>query len=100
MAGILRLNARAQGFINKRMTKKIGIFTSGGDCAGLNAAIDAVAISAGQRGWDVYGIHNGTAGLLGDAPDFEILPKDGLGEIMIRQGGTILGTTNKGDPFA
>lgn len=82
------------------MAKKIGILTSGGDCAGLNAAIDAVAIAAGLNGWDTLGILNGTAGLLGDIPHYELLPKDGLGEVPIRQGGTILGTTNKGDPFA
>ncbi|MEM6781272.1 MAG: 6-phosphofructokinase, partial [Pseudomonadota bacterium] len=82
------------------MTKKIGILTSGGDCAGLNAAIDAVAIAAGEKGWDTYGIHNGTNGLMGDKPNVELLPKEGLGEVCIRQGGTILGTTNKGDPFA
>lgn len=82
------------------MTKKIGILTSGGDCAGLNAAIDAVAIAAGQRGWETYGIMNGTGGLLGDEPEYVILPKEGLGEVCIRQGGTVLGTTNKGNPFA
>lgn len=82
------------------MTKKIGILTSGGDCAGLNAAIDAVAIAAGQLGWETYGIMNGTGGLLGDTPEYVLLPKEGLGEVVIRQGGTVLGTTNKGDPFA
>lgn len=82
------------------MSKTIGILTSGGDCAGLNAAIDAAAISAGRKGWKAVGIMNGTAGLLGDEPDYIELPKDGIGEIMIRQGGTMLGTTNKGNPFS
>lgn len=82
------------------MSKRIGILTSGGDCAGLNAAIDAVAIAAGEKGWETIGIHNGTAGLLSDQLHHEVLPKEGLGEVTIRQGGTILGTTNKGDPFA
>ena len=82
------------------MSKVIGILTSGGDCAGLNAAIDAAAIAAGQKGWTMLGILNGTAGLLGDEPQFMEIPKEGLGEVMIRQGGTVLGTTNKGNPFA
>ena len=37
-------------------TKKIGILTSGGDCAGLNAVIRAVVNSASRLGWEVYGI--------------------------------------------
>ena len=42
--------------------KRIGILTSGGDCAGLNAAIRAVVLHASARyGWQVIGIHNGTA---------------------------------------
>ena len=41
-------------------TKKIGILTSGGDCAGLNAVIRAVVNSASRLGWEVYGIKNGT----------------------------------------
>ncbi len=45
--------------------KRIGILTSGGDCAGLNAAIRAVVLHASTRyGWQVFGIHNGTAGLM------------------------------------
>ncbi len=81
------------------MSKKIGILTSGGDCAGLNAVIRAVVRSAQQKGWETYGILDGTAGLLGDEPKYRILdPKEFDGTVM-RMGGTILGTTNKGDPF-
>ena len=40
--------------------KKIGILTSGGDCSGLNAVISSVVKSAEKKGWEVYGIHNGT----------------------------------------
>ena len=43
--------------------KKIGILTSGGDCAGLNAVVMAVVNAAGKYGWEVYGIHDGTEGL-------------------------------------
>lgn len=81
--------------------KRIGILTSGGDCAGLNAVIRAVyAHARGHFGWDVIGIHNGTAGLLARPVEATPLDDKVLGSDMLRQGGTILGTTNKGDPFA
>ncbi|HIC80457.1 MAG TPA: 6-phosphofructokinase, partial [Kiloniellaceae bacterium] len=45
--------------------KRIGVLTSGGDCAGLNAVLRAVVHRAVEGyGWQVVGIHNGTAGLL------------------------------------
>ena len=47
------------------MTKRIGILTSGGDCAGLNAAIRAVALRAHHGyGWTTVGLRYGTLGLL------------------------------------
>ena len=83
------------------MTKRIGILTSGGDCAGLNAAIRAVVLRAHERyGWGVVGIHEGTAGLLDDPPRAHELDPSVFDGTMLRRGGTILGTTNKGDPFA
>lgn len=81
------------------MTKRIGILTSGGDCAGLNAVIRAVVHSAHQKGWETIGILNGTAGLLGDEPEYRVLTPDEFDGTILRMGGTILGTTNKGDPF-
>src|SRR5690554_4735776 len=81
--------------------KRIGILTSGGDCAGLNAVIRAVAYRAiGGYGWSVIGIRNGTAGLLARPTQYEELTLDDFGGNVLRMGGTILGTTNKGDPFA
>jgi 6-phosphofructokinase len=45
------------------MTKRIGILTSGGDCAGLNATIRAVALRAHHGyGWTTIGIRYGTLG--------------------------------------
>jgi len=81
------------------MSKKIGILTSGGDCAGLNAVIRAVVHSADQKGWETIGIIDGTAGLLGDEPQSRLLSPDEFNGNVMRMGGTILGTTNKGDPF-
>jgi 6-phosphofructokinase 1 len=81
-------------------SKKIAILTSGGDCAGLNAAIRAVVLHATKLGWQVFGIRHGAHGLLGRPPQIMPLTIDVVDTVMMRQGGTILGTTNKGDPFA
>jgi ATP-dependent phosphofructokinase / diphosphate-dependent phosphofructokinase len=80
--------------------KTIGILTSGGDCAGLNAVLRAVAHRAIQGyGWRVIGIRDGTLGLLRRPLDVEEIDLERVGSTVVRQGGTILGTTNKGDPF-
>lgn len=77
--------------------KKIGVLTSGGDAPGLNAVIRAVVITATrQYGWEVLGINSGFEGLL-DSTKSSIKPlvlQDVLG--ILQQGGTILGTTNRG----
>ncbi len=81
--------------------KKLGILTSGGDCAGLNAAIRGVVHRARMTyGWEVYGIHDGTNGLFERPVRATKLDLADVTPTMMRQGGTILGTTNKGNPFA
>jgi len=81
--------------------KTIGILTSGGDCAGLNAAIRSVVSRAvGGYGWRVLGIRHGTMGLLRRPLDVEELDLSISTVNILRLGGTILGTTNRGDPFA
>ncbi len=80
---------------------RIGVLTSGGDCAGLNAAIRAVVHRAIQGySWEVLGIKEGTRGLM-ERPVLSIPLDLGIftGNIL-RMGGTMLGTVNKGDPFA
>ena len=73
---------------------KIGILNSGGDCPGLNAVIHGVVGAADQLGWEVIGFRDGFEGLLPPG-DFTVLkPKDTIG--ILKLGGTILGTTNKG----
>lgn len=76
---------------------KIAISTGGGDAPGLNAVIRAAVLSAIDRGWKVLGIKKGYAGLLGDD---EVIP---LGRDEVRGighlGGTILGASNRGNPF-
>ena len=81
-------------------SKLIGILTSGGDCAGLNAVLRAVVLRAETLNWKVLGILNGTHGLLENPPRVVELHSAKVDTVVMRQGGTILGTTNKGDPFA
>ena len=82
-------------------TKILGILTSGGDCAGLNAAIRAVVSRAVLGyGWRVLGIRNGTMGVLRRPIEAEELSLRIATGNILRLGGTILGTTNRGDPFA
>ncbi len=81
--------------------KRIGILTSGGDCAGLNAVIRAVVHRAVLTyGWQVLGIKEGTQGLLQRPVQYQVLDLPQVDGNMMRMGGTILGTTNRGDPFA
>ncbi|MCA0245659.1 MAG: ATP-dependent 6-phosphofructokinase [Proteobacteria bacterium] len=83
------------------MTKRIGILTSGGDCAGLNATIRAVALRAQLGyGWTTVGLRYGTLGLLERPVDAVTLDPARLDAALARQGGTFLGSTNRGDPFA
>lgn len=77
--------------------KKIGILTSGGDCAGLNAVVAAVVNSATKYGWEVYGIHNGTDGLTESPLSYEILtPRNFSDTPWPRLAGSYLGSLNKG----
>ncbi len=81
--------------------KAIGLMTSGGDCAGLNAAIRAVVSHAIQHyGWRVMGIHDATRGLMSRPLDYEELTMNIITGNILRLGGTILGTINSGSPFS
>src|ERR1700719_4472161 len=81
--------------------KKVGILTSGGDCAGLNAVIRAVVCRAVDGyGWRVFGIRQGTMGLMRLPVEYEELDMSVVNGNVLRLGGTIFGTTNKGNPFA
>ncbi len=79
--------------------KTIGISTGGGDCPGLNAVIRGVVKSAiGRYGWRVMGIEDGFDGLIWPGKCRELTLKHVSG--ILPRGGTILGTTNRGNPFA
>jgi 6-phosphofructokinase 1 len=82
--------------------ERIGISTGGGDAPGLNAVIYAVVHAAARLGWKVVGIRDGYSGLL----DPDSYHGGGLVELDAEKvkniphlGGTILGTTNRGNPF-
>lgn len=76
---------------------KIVVNTGGGDAPGLNAVIRGIVLSAIQRGWEVYGSRFGYRGML-DTDHLIHLDRNSVRGIT-HLGGTILGTTNKGDPF-
>ncbi len=82
--------------------RRIAIVTGGGDAPGLNAVIRAVVLSATRLGWECYGIRDGFNGLLAPAqclgepvPRLSIHSVHGIGHL----GGTILGSTNRGNPL-
>lgn len=82
--------------------KRIAVNTGGGDAPGLNAVIQSVTIAAANRGWDCYGIRDGFNGILfperyaeGGVIRLTRERVRGIGHL----GGTILGTTNKGNPL-
>ena len=76
--------------------RRIAVNTGGGDAPGLNAVIRAVVLSAERLGWEVFGIRESYDGLFdGDG----VVPLDRAAVRGItHQGGTILGTTNRGNP--
>lgn len=79
------------------MEKKVAVLTGGGDCPGLNAVIRAVVRSADYYGIQVVGIRDGFKGAVeGDFVPLELKDVSGI----LPRGGTILGTTNRDNPFA
>jgi 6-phosphofructokinase 1 len=88
--------------VNKPM-QRIAISTGGGDAPGLNAVIRATVLAALGEGWECVGIRDGYNGLL----DPGMYDGDGLMPLGRREvrgithlGGTIIGTTNRGDPLS
>src|SRR5678815_3346997 len=77
---------------------RVAISTGGGDAPGLNAVIRAAVLSALARGWTVLGVKRGYMGLLGED---EVVPltRESVRGIQ-HLGGTILRTTNRGNPFS
>jgi phosphofructokinase-like protein len=85
-----------------KQAKRISINTGGGDAPGLNAVIQSAVYAANRLGWSVFGIREGYDGLLfperypdGGIVELNAARVEGIG----RLGGTILGSTNRGNPF-
>ncbi|NOZ20979.1 MAG: ATP-dependent 6-phosphofructokinase [Planctomycetes bacterium] len=81
-----------------KKTPRIGILTGGGDCPGLNAALRGVAKAAmNEYGMEVVGIFDGYQGLIKlHARKLKSTDVSGI----LTLGGTILGTSNRANPFA
>jgi ATP-dependent phosphofructokinase / diphosphate-dependent phosphofructokinase len=76
---------------------RIGVLTGGGDAPGLNAVIRAVVRAGTNAGFECIGIEDSFDGLIFPNRTRPLLPSDVVG--IHRLGGTILGTTNRGNPF-
>jgi len=81
------------------MKKRILVATGGGDCPGLNAVIRAIVKRAEGTEWEVIGSHQSFDGILNEPSEIKLLDEKSVAGIHFR-GGTILGTTTKGGPFA
>ncbi len=77
--------------------KKIGVLTGGGDAPGLNAVIRAVVKAASNSGVEVLGLEDSFDGLIYPDKSRLLTPRDVTG--ILRRGGTVLGTVNRGNPF-
>src|SRR5579862_7830161 len=77
---------------------RIGILTGGGDAPGLNAVIRAVVKAGANAGIECVGIEDSFDGLIDPRRSRVLSVRDVVG--ILRIGGTILGTTNRGNPFA
>jgi 6-phosphofructokinase 1 len=77
--------------------KKIGVLTGGGDAPGLNAVIRAVVKASTNAGVQVLGIEDSFDGLIYPEKSRMLVPRDVTG--ILRLGGTVLGTVNRGNPF-
>lgn len=77
---------------------RVALSTGGGDAPGLNAVIRAAVLSGINAGWEMYGVRKGFAGLLGEDEVVRLTTESvrGIGHT----GGTMLRTTNRGNPCA
>jgi ATP-dependent phosphofructokinase / diphosphate-dependent phosphofructokinase len=86
----------------RRGIRRVGISTGGGDAPGLNAVIRAVVLAAHNHGWEVVGIRDGYNGVFlpeqyTDGGLMALTPERVRG--ITHLGGTIIGTTNSGNPL-
>ena len=82
------------------MRKRALVVTGGGDCPGLNAVIRAIVKRSGkERDWEIIGSYEAFNGILREPMELMVLDEKIVSGIHVK-GGTIIGTTNKGGPFA
>jgi 6-phosphofructokinase 1 len=84
--------------MNANVVRRVALSTGGGDAPGLNAVIRAAVMAGLNHGWEMLGIRKGFDGLLGNG-DVTLLDRESVRGIT-HLGGTILGTTNRGNPFS
>jgi 6-phosphofructokinase 1 len=82
--------------------RRIAVSTGGGDAPGLNAVVRAVVLASARRGWECHGIRDGLDGLIAPhncfGPGVQLLTAESVQGIA-HLGGTILGSSNRGNPF-
>jgi len=82
------------------MRNRVLVLTGGGDCPGLNAVIRGIVRrSARERNWEILGSYEAFNGVLREPMELIELNREKVSGIHVK-GGTIIGTTNKGGPFA
>jgi 6-phosphofructokinase 1 len=85
--------------MSERQVRRVGVLTAGGDCPGLNAVIRAfVKTAEAHYDWEILGVLDGFEGLVLPNGVRPLSGQDVRG--ILSQGGTILGTSNRGNPFA
>jgi ATP-dependent phosphofructokinase / diphosphate-dependent phosphofructokinase len=85
--------------LDAHQIRRIAVLTGGGDAPGLNAVVRAVVKSAQNLyGWEVIGVEDGFDGLIYPERSRLLTAADVRG--ILPRGGTVLGTTNRGNPFA
>ena len=80
------------------MSKRIGVLTSGGDCPGLNAVLRGIVRAAEHRSWEVIAFIDGYEGILPPVRTMQLNRANTAG--IMQLGGTMIGTTNKGNFIA
>src|SRR5512133_1105516 len=86
----------SNAIIRKKMTKRIGILTSGGDAQGMNAAVRSVVRTALDKGAEIYAIYEGYQGLVDDGEYIKKMTWDSVGGIL-QLGGTMIGSARCDD---
>jgi len=83
--------------------KRVAIMTGGGDCPGLNAVIRAaVRVGKERFGWEILGVEDAFSGLIDldyKSPHGNLWLEPSHVRGILERGGTILGTSNRSDPF-